>query len=152
MPFTASAQSLQLPKIETPTGERDVGAAISPMKKGQAAPFTGVLLSPKAVASVITELNSFNERLKIETDRVYGESKAQCNYEINAIKIKADADARIAQAKLDESLKRVEIFENAAKELQSSSSDPVLWGGLGFGLGIAATILITYASSHAAAQ
>ena len=147
LPFSAMAQT-KLPTIEPLSGEKDVGAAISPLKKGQIAPFTGVLLSPKAVASVITELDSFGERIKIETDKTKGDDTAQCDFQVNVVKIQAEADAKVAQAKLDEALKRVEIFQNMVNQQQSTSSDPLLWGGLGFGIGVAATILIVYASNH----
>jgi hypothetical protein len=147
LPFSAMAQT-KLPTVEPLPGEKDVGAAISPLKKGQIAPFTGVLLSPKAVASVIAELDSFGERIKIETDKTKGEDKAQCDFQVNSVKIQAEADAKVAQAKLDEALKRVEIFQNMVNQQQSTSSDPLLWGGLGFGIGVAATILIVYASNH----
>jgi hypothetical protein len=145
----ARAEKPAFPSVELLPGEPDIGAAISPMKKGQVAPFTGVLLSPKAVATIVAELNSFDDRIKIEIDKVHGEEKAQCEYAVNDVKIKADADAKIAQAKFEENEKRIKVLEDTIKEQQASSSDPLLYGGLGFGLGVAATVLIVYATARA---
>lgn len=146
---SAFAEPPSLPTVEPIPGEPTIGAVISPLKKGQVAPFSGVLLSPKAIASMIVEMKSFDERLSIEIERVKGESAAQCDFEINKVKIRADADKEIAQAKLDESLRRIDVYEEMAREQQESATSPVTWGGIGFVLGVATTILIVYASSQA---
>lgn len=146
--FVADAATPSLPSVEPLPGEPDVGSAISPMKKGQVAPYTGVLLSPKALATIVTELKSFDERIKIELERANGESKARCDYEINAVKIAAETDSKVAQARLEENQKRIEILEETIEEQQTSQSDPVLYGGLGFGIGVAATVLLAYATTR----
>jgi len=144
----ARAEAPKLPELDIPVGEKNVGAAVSPMKKGQVAPFTGVLLSPMAVASMIAEMKMQEERTNLEVKRTTAELTATCDFEKNKLTIQAETDAKIAAAKLEASMKQVTMLEDTV----SKSSDPFTMGAIGFGLGIAATVLIGYVSAQAAAR
>ena len=142
----ASADGITLPPAPQPIpGETDVGAAISPMKKGQVAPYTGVLLSPKATAIIITQLNSFDEQVKIEVDKAKAESKAQCDFALAEQKNQLETDKKVLQASVDEKLKRINALEQRVKDAESSRPNTLMWAGLGFGTGIVLTVLTTYA-------
>jgi nucleotide-binding universal stress UspA family protein len=65
-------------QVTTPLPEENVGAAISPMRKGNKAMFTGVLLSPLAIATLITELKSAELVTEIEVKRAKDEAAAWC--------------------------------------------------------------------------
>lgn len=105
LPFTfghhVSAEDFKLPQVDVPAAEQDVGEAISPLKKGDRAPFSGVHLSPKAVAKIKVELDSFDDRLKIETDRTLGEAQANFDKRIADVEARAEADKKISDAKLE---------------------------------------------------
>lgn len=144
------AGGVSLPDSPTPVpGEVDVGSAISPLKKGQIAPFTGVLLSPKATATIITQLNSLDALVKIEVDKAKSESKAQCDFAIAEQKNQLETDKKVLQASIDEKLKRITILENQVKEAEASRPNVVIWAGVGFAGGIAVTVLTVYAVSQA---
>lgn len=146
----AFADPPTLPSIPDPVpGEVDVGTAISPMKKGRIAPFTGILLSPKATATIIAELNSFNDRIKLEVDHARAEEKALCEFRVAEQKTNCDADKKVLQAQIDARKKEVDALNEALKKERDSRPNTVLWTGLGFGAGLITTVLTVFAVSQA---
>jgi len=145
----AYAQTVQLPNIETPQGEKDVGAAISPLKADQKAPFTGVLLSPRATAIIVTELNNFDEKLRLELSKQKQEDDATCQFTTSEQKAQNDADIAIKQAQLDASLKDRKVLEEEIRNLEKSQTSKELWYALGAGSGIVVTVLTVVAISYA---
>jgi hypothetical protein len=147
----ALAQSaVDVPPAPEPfPSEPDLGAAITPLKKGYPAPFTGVLMSPKAVATVIVELNSFDDRIKIEVDRALGECQARCDFKVNEVKIKAESDAKISAAHLKFLSDENTVLQNRLKKVEESQPNLMLWAGGGLVGGIAMTVLTVFAVSQA---
>lgn len=132
----ASADPVSLPKPpDALPGEVDVGAAISPMHKGQLAPFTGVLLSPRALAQIVATLNSTKDEIKIEVEKARAEESATCTFQKAELTTKFNADKGILQAHVDEQEKRIAILNEQIKSQQSTSDHVPLWVGLGAGVG-----------------
>lgn len=131
------------------SGEIDVGAAISPMKKGQVAPFTGVLLSPKALATIVVQLNTVPDQIKIEVDKTKAEDKANCDFNVAETKNRLETDKKILQAEVDSANKRVNILSDIVKQQEASKSNNGLTTGLvgvgGVLVGIGATVLAVFA-------
>jgi hypothetical protein len=147
---TLAQSAVDVPPAPEPfPAEPDLGAAISPIKKGYPAPFTGVLLSPKAIATIIAELNSINGRIKIETDRVRGECLANCDFKVNEVKIKAEADAKIGAAHLKFATDENLVLQARLKKVEESRPNLMLWTGGGVVGGVALTILTVFAVSQA---
>lgn len=150
----AFADPVTLPDAPKPApGEIDVGAAVSPMKKGQPAPFTGVLLSPKAVASVIAELHSVQDRVKLEVDHANAVAAAQCDFKVSETTTRLEADKKVIQAQADEQAKRIAALNDALKKEEDSRPNTPLWVGLGIGggfvAGVAVSVLAVYAVNKA---
>lgn len=145
--------TITLPEQAPVKGEPDVGAAISPLKKGQVAPFSGVLLSPRATATIIAQINSVTDRIKLEVDHARAEAAAHCEYEVSELKTHAEADTKVLQAQLDERDKRLTILNEQLKQEESNRTNTPLWVGLGTGagvvVGIATTVLAVYAVNRA---
>lgn len=144
------AGTITLPDAPKPApGEPDVGAAISPMKKGQVAPFTGILLSPKATATIIAQLNTLQEQIKIEVNHVRAEEKARCDFRVAEIKTTTDADRKVLQAQLDARNKEINVLNGVIKQHEENKPNTPLWVGLGTGLGFVVgaglTVLTVYA-------
>lgn len=129
-------------------GEPDLGAAISPMKWGQKAPFTGILLSTKAVAVVMTELNTIDDRIKIEVTRAEGVCNANCDFRVEQLKIMMGADIKILKAQLEARKKENDILTERLEDAEGGI-DPIWWAGGGFLAGALTTILIVWGSSSA---
>jgi hypothetical protein len=144
----ARAEELtKLPKIETPYGEIDPGEAISPMKRDQRAPFTGVLLSPKAVAKIIVDLKSLDDRVKLEVKQAVETQNIICLKEKNEITIKSDADRSILNASIQEKLRTISLYEDQLKK-ETNKTDPGTLVGIGAVLGAVLTTLTALAVSQ----
>lgn len=151
-PVTAFADdfsiTLPVPPALQP-GEKDVGAAISPLKKGQVAPFTGVELSPLAVATIIAELNSFADKVKIETDRARAEEQAKCDFRLSEAQAKATADLKVSQAQLTDTKNQVNILNDQVAKLEKDRPNMPFWMGLaglgGLLVGVGVSVLTVFA-------
>jgi hypothetical protein len=133
------------PKLETPAlidGENDVGEAVSPMKKGQKAPFTGVLLSPRAAAKITVEMNNIDEKIDLAVKRTSEEDAARCTAKINEANINSDADKKILQARLDASLKNNDTLINRINKEEKNRPNVWFWASAGAASGVLTTILI----------
>lgn len=134
-------------------GEKDVGAAASPMHKLQIAPFTGVLLSPLALATLLAEIDSFDARLKLETARVASEESAKCEFKVSEVESRAKADVKVAQAQLDEKQRMIDTLNGRLKKTEDDRPNTPLWVGLGVSggliLGVLLTVVVTYGVNQA---
>jgi len=134
-----------LPLIQLLPEEKDPGSAISPMKRGQRTPFTGVLFSPAAVATVIVEIESFQERLHIEVMKSIFEERAAGDKKLNDIIATSNVDKKILQSNLDAAKRETDAFKTELNVLKDSQSNPYLWTGIGTVSGIALTLLTVFA-------
>ncbi len=144
------AQDLDASRFPVPEkieGEADVGEAISPLKLGQRAPFTGVLLSPAAVAKMLVELKSIDDKIKIETERATKICEAQCEFRVKETKIELETDKKILIEQLKFQKEQNKILEDRVQKYESKQQPVALWAIGGFGLGLATTILIVFATS-----
>ena len=66
---------LNIPTVLLPEGEPNPGAAISPLRKGNKAPFTGVHLSPEAVATLLAHYKFLADQIEIEVNRAREEDE-----------------------------------------------------------------------------
>lgn len=140
------ADDVVLPAVPALTkNEPDVGEALSPMQRGQVAPFTGVLLSPKAVASIMAQTRTANDKLKLEVETARAEERAHCEFRLSEVKTILEADKKILQAQVDEKTRRITILEETLKKNETSSTEILGWSALSFGLGVGLTILTTFA-------
>jgi hypothetical protein len=146
--------TVTLPEAPKPApGEPDVGAAISPMKKGQVAPFTGILLSPKATATIVAQLNTLQEQIKIEVDHARAEEKAKCDFQVAETRTHLEADKKVLQAQVDSRDKQINILNGVIKQHEENRPNTSLWVGLGTGLGFVVgaglTVLTVYVVNQA---
>lgn len=147
---TVRAEVPSIPLPTTPPEEVDPGSALSPMSKGQKAPFTGVLLSPRAVATIISELNSTNEKLKIETDKIKNEQEALCKKTALDLKIKFETEKKLVVLDAEEKDRTINILQGRLSEEQKSRPNPAVWTAIGTAGGVALTLLTVFAVSQAA--
>ena len=138
-PVTAIADA---PSIPAPpkTSEPDPGPVMSPLKKGQAAPFTGVLLSPSAAASIIAEIKSIDAKVAIEVDKATKDVAAKGSFDLKESEAKCVADKKVLQAGMDSRDVRIKMLEDKV----GSAPNPMLWASLGAAGGIAITALTVF--------
>lgn len=139
-----------LPPAQLLPGEKDPGMALSPMKKAQRAPFTGVLLSPAAVADIIVEFESIEERIHIEVVRAVKEEQATCEKNLKDAEARSTADKKELHANLEAKKTEAQAYKDELKRLKDTQPNPYFWAGLGTLGGAAFTLLTVFAISQVA--
>lgn len=128
-----------------------VGEVITPIKLGQVAPYTGVLLSPSAVASLTVRLNNIQEQIKLEIDKTNSEANARCVFKLDSAKTIFDTEKSILQVKLETSDAKMKILnEELVKQTSKQSSS--FWFGVGVTAGVVGGILLTSFAVYAVNQ
>lgn len=139
---------LDMPSVLLPEGEADPGAAISPLRKGNRAPFTGVHLSPAAVATLLAHYKFLAEQIEIEVKKAKDEEKANSQFEKEQMRIQFETDKNILKNRLmylESETDRVSKL--LRKEIESRPSIP-LWLGVGFTSGAALVLLTIFLSNQ----
>lgn len=116
-------------------------AKMTPVQDKQSAPYAGVLLSPEAVAQIVSDYLVKEEEKNIAVTRAIGETKAQCSYRENEIRIALEADKKVAQAQIESAKAQNELLNRELKKAEERQSNPLLWGSLGVAVGVAITVL-----------
>lgn len=147
-PPDKSEVSKNIPPVTLAPGEKDPGKALSPMKKGQKAPFTGVLLSPAAVADIIVELDSIEERIQIEVMNATKLNQAECEKKVETLETNSQFDKKMLQATIENKDKNIASLTLELQKSKKEQTNPFLWTGIGLGAGILMTVLTAYAISQ----
>lgn len=142
--------TITLPAVPAPVpGEKDVGAAISPMKKGQVAPFTGIELSAAATATIIAQLNSIQDQVKIEVDHARSEEQAKCTFNVSEVTTHLTADKKVLQAQVDDQTTQIAVLTAQLKKEEVATPSRTTWfmigGTVGAVVGVGLSALTVYA-------
>lgn len=137
-----SAQLLAM--IPSPDGE-DPTPRISPMRKNDLAPFSGILFSSKATASVLADIETSDEKIKIEVEKAKRDVTAKMQFQIDEINSKCTTDKNVLDAKVTSRDKRIKELEIIINNTPSSFGSKAVWATAGAGIGIAMTLLVTFA-------
>ena len=134
-----------LPSVPLEPGEVDSGDAVSPLKKSQKAPFTGVLVSPSGVAKLVTELESRKEQVQVEVNRAREQEKATCNLQLANDRARAEYVSSVAAAQLSSKDAELAAANAAAMSDKSTQALKIALAaavGLIVGSGIATLLLV----------
>lgn len=129
--------------------DADPGKVMTPLKKGQKTPYTGVLLAPASVASIVVELESIPEKIRLETDKVQNVCQAKCERNLADVETKLNADKKILQTQIETDKKEIDAYQEQIKKLKDQQTNPFVWLGVGTAGGIALTLLTVFAVSSA---
>lgn len=128
-----------------------IGEVITPIKIKQEAPYTGVLLSPAAVASLTVRLNNTQEQIKLEVDKANGEANARCVFKLDSAKNVFDTELGILQVKLESSNEKMKLL-NEELSKQTNKQPSSFWFGVGVTAGVIGGILLTSFAVYAVNQ
>jgi len=135
--YYRSELPLNLPPVPTPLKlEPDVGEAVSPMKKGQTAPFTGLLFSPAAVAKIISDIESRQVEIDLAVNHATNRLTARHKYDMDVFKIRFDSDAKINQIRIDAQKKEIERLDARLKQEKEQQPNVLVWTAIGIGAGV----------------
>ena len=140
-PGVSSAKLSEVVKSALPesTGAEKDLTAISPLRKTQLAPFTGVLLSPLAIATIISEIKFQQDKIDIEVKKAVETTTANFQYEQKIFQNQCTADKSVLEASIKEKSKQIEIIDSLYKEEVNSRPNPVTWSLLGLAAGVVVT-------------
>jgi hypothetical protein len=122
---------------------------ISPIAKGQPAPFPGVLFSPRAAASVVTDVSTIKDKIKIEVDAAVHAAESKKDFDYNELKARCLSDKTRADADKEYNQKQIVELQGKLKDAESAAPSRPLWFGLGVAGGIAVTVLAAFAITQA---
>ena len=105
--------------------------AISPLKKGQSAPFSGILFTPRAAASIVAEVNTARERTQIEVAAAVSSAEARKNYAYNEAASRCETDKSVIRISAEAEKKRVVLLEDEVKKLREETPSRGTWLSLG---------------------
>lgn len=145
LPTVSYAEGIvKIPTVQALPDESDVGDAVSPLKKGQKAPFTGVLFSPSAAATILTEITTFDERVKLEVENAKRICTAKCDFEKAEMSAHFDAERKVLIASSEEKSSRIQVLTSEITRLESEKTNPYLWTGVGVAGGTVVTLLTLF--------
>ena len=121
---------------------------IASIKKGQVAPFSGILLDRKAEATMAAKRESAVKICKIDKNYTIKKLKSECDFNKRILTIQKESDKKKHDALMD--LKKAEIkrLEVALKKSQKPDYSR-LWFVGGFVAGVGLSIGIFYAAAQA---
>jgi hypothetical protein len=117
---------------------------MAPLTINQPAPFTGILLSPAAVARIVVDSESVPERIKTEVEHAVGEQKARDDANLNSCQINLDTANQTSKVKIDSCNKDVNDLTKKLKDVENTNNHNTLFFGLGAGSGILLTVLTVF--------
>lgn len=132
-------------------GEVNVGKAISILKKGQTAPFTGILLSPEATADLISRLESYDQECQLKIDKELQTQKVQSDLRYEQLEITYNTYKKNCEVKLSSRDDTIDLLNRTLEKRTDPKTEWWFIGGVagGFVLGAAITIATVYATSSA---
>lgn len=148
----AQSPPVKQPTIPSPDPEPEEKARISPLFVGDVAPFTGILFSTRATATVLAEIDAFPERLDAEVKKSKKEAEAQKKFELSELDARTTREKLLIKADLEAEQKLNKKLKEDVKRLEdevSNSPSRAVWAGLGAAGGILVTVLITFAVNSA---
>lgn len=117
---------------------------VTNIKKGEAAPFDGILLSNIAAAKLYGELNFFEEECKLTLSKELDIAKIRYDAEISALQLKLNVETTRTEKLLQIKDERIQFLEKNWK--------PTPWyesGEFWLAIGVVSGVLITAAAGHA---
>lgn len=122
---------------------------VTPMTKGQPAPFAGVLLTPEAVAKVIADAQDCPKRIAVESDHARDVQKAQDDKKLADAQADSERDKKVFQAGITSRDGQIKDLTTALQKSENARGNTWLWvsGGVVGGalLAIGTVILVGYA-------
>lgn len=128
------------PSVPPPAAS--ASAAITPLKTGQAAPFSGVLFTPRAAASVMAEIGTARERTRILVEKATAEGDARKEFAVNEANSKCTTDKEVLGAMASAEKKRSEVLSAELEKLRGEVPSRGTWLSVGL---VGGTLLTAFA-------
>lgn len=114
---------------------------ITPIQKGAPAPFTGILLTPEAVAKVIAEAKDCPKRVEVEAEKARAEEKARGDKALADLQADAKHDKTVLQAGIEQRDGMIKDLGLRLEKSEQARSNTIWYVGGGVLAGAALVIL-----------
>ena len=119
---------------------------IAPVKKDDRAPFTGVLLTPEAVAKIIATARECDKKVSVETEHARDVQRTIDERQLADLAAERARDSKVHRAEVESRDAQIKILTESLQKNQGSNS--WLFVGLGAVVGVLSTVgLVTIFSS-----
>lgn len=134
--------SLPVMAAEPTSSDVSLGAAgltlgkVSPLEKGERAPFDGVLLDPAAAAKLMVDQQEADNKCQIEINKHVETEKAKLQLDLANMKASRDALKKELAIRMSIKDEHIKFLENDAVKNAKKSQNSVWWfmGGLAGGI------------------
>lgn len=100
---------------------------ISPITKGSPAPYSGVLLSPEAVAKVIADSKDCPRRIQVEVEHAKEVQKANDDKELADQQTQSQRDKKVLQANIDSKSAQIKDLMLSLSKSEAARSNTWIW-------------------------
>jgi len=111
------------------------------LKKGQAAPFDGTLFDPVAIAKIITDKQTAQQKCELQIGLEKDLSQAKCKSGTDLLSSALNIEKKKHQIIVSAQKEEIETLRELAK-----GNDSTLWATIGFGLGALTSVAIFFAA------
>lgn len=143
-PARVYADEQNVPPIQQPAGEKDPGNVLTVVKKDNLVPFTGILLSPRAVAELLAKTEMAKKEAELAAARAKEEQQIRDEAQVKGLQIELNAEKRSSDERITIRDNRISILEKDLAKAQSDRPNPVTWTLIG--AGATALIIATLAT------
>jgi hypothetical protein len=142
---------VSFPAHASPPEHVSMGAAqfdpkISPMKKGDKAPFDGTLFNPDAAAKILVDIEHADEQCMIETEKAVEKEKAQFQLKLDNLQASHDALKQSSEERIALKNDHIKFLEAESTKMAKKEKRIVWWllGGIagGIALSIAGAFIV----------
>lgn len=124
----------QQPDFDAPQGQ------ISPLKKGEKAPFEGVLIDSAAAAKLMVNAQEAEYRCQIEIDKEVSKERAKLELNLENLRASRDALKKELDVRIDLKDEHIEFLEKEVVRNTKRASNGKWWLIGGLAAGIALTV------------
>lgn len=121
---------------------------IKPMKLGELAPFEGLLLSPSAVAEIVSDKKLESERIAVAVDSERKKTESGCQLRLGEEKIRFDREVAYLNSDIKMKEARLTTLSEQLRISQEKEGMTPYYVGGGVLAGTLLTILTTIAITH----
>lgn len=124
---------------------------IAPLKRGQQAPWPGVLLNAAAVGSIKFDKENEKEKIDTEVQKAVSDVLTRKNGELDILKVSLEGKIEQKDALLEEKEGQLSVFREENKSLRealTNAPNRSTWFGIGLISGILVTFTTVFAVSH----
>jgi hypothetical protein len=110
-----------------------------PLEQGEKAPTSGVLIPPEGVASIVSRFELFDEKLRLELDKLARDDQIKLDMIRRESEIRLASEKKAFDLQLASTRKEVSNLLDRNQKLEKSRRSAVTWGITGMIIGVLVT-------------